>query len=48
LQVLSNVLSGLMHARHLRRPQLVTAAEEEDHGHNGAMKYEIHVDGAAR
>jgi Tfp pilus assembly protein PilN len=48
LQVVSNVLSGLMHARHLHSPQLVSAAEEEAHGQDRGMKYEIHVDGAAR
>lgn len=45
--VLGGVLQGLMHARHLQSPTLVTAAAEEEQGQDAGVKYRIHVDGAA-
>lgn len=47
LGVISAVMHGLMNAKHLRSPKLVSAALDNVHGHGGAMKYEIHIDGAA-
>lgn len=48
LGVLSGVMHGLMQARHLHSPTLVSAVLDKVHGHDAAMKYEIHIDGAAR
>lgn len=47
LGVLSQVMQGLMHAKHLRSPSLVSAVLDKEHGEDTAMKYEIHIDGAA-
>lgn len=48
LGVLSSVMHGLMQAKHLRSPTLVSADLDKVHGQDTAMKYEIHIDGAAR
>lgn len=47
LGVLSSVMQGLMRAKELRSPTLVSAALDKMPGQETAMKYEIHVDGAA-
>lgn len=46
LAVLSGVMQGLMHAKHLRSPTLVSAALDKVRGRASTMKYEIHIDGA--
>lgn len=48
LGVLSGVMHGLMHAKHLRSPILVSASLDKERGQDTAMKYEIHIDGAAQ
>lgn len=47
LSVLSGVMQGLMHAKDLRTPTLVSAALDKERGKATAMKYEIHVEGSA-
>lgn len=47
LGVLSRVMQGLMHAKHLRSPTLISAGLDKERGQDTAMKYEIHIDGAA-
>jgi Tfp pilus assembly protein PilN len=48
LSVLSGVMRGLMRAKQLRSPTLVTASSEKQQGQDAGLKYEIHVDGAAQ
>lgn len=47
LAVLSGVMEGLMHAKHLRHPTLVSAALDGERGEVPEMKYQIHIDGTA-
>lgn len=47
LAVLSGVMEGLMHAKHVHRPTLVSASLDKDRGEIPEMKYQIHIDGAA-
>lgn len=46
LGVLSRVIQGLMHTKHLRSPTLISAALEKERGRDAAMKYQIHIDRA--
>jgi hypothetical protein len=48
LSVLSGVMRGLMRAKQLRNPTLVTASSEKEQGQDAGLKYEVHVDGAAQ
>lgn len=48
LAVLGGVIHELMRAKHLHSPTLVSAIAEKPQGEDAAMKYEIHVDGAAQ
>jgi Tfp pilus assembly protein PilN len=47
LAVVSGVMQGLMRAKNLHSPTLVSATAEKEHGRGDGMKYEIHIDGAA-
>jgi Tfp pilus assembly protein PilN len=47
LGVVSGVMQGLMRAKHLHSPTLISATADKEHGHYAGMKYEIHVGGNA-
>lgn len=47
LAVLSAVMSGLMHAKHLGSPALVSAVLDRELGQETAMRYEIRIGGTA-
>lgn len=44
LGVIGGVMQGLMRAKHVRSPMLVSATLDTVHGADSAMKYEIHID----
>ncbi len=48
LSVLSAVMRGLLQARRLHRPTLISAQSDEVRGRNAGMNYEIHVDGTTK
>jgi Tfp pilus assembly protein PilN len=47
LAVVSGVIHGLMRAKQLHNPMLVSAAADAAYGRDAGMKYEIHIDGVA-
>jgi hypothetical protein len=46
LEILGNVIRGLMQAQRLRHPRLMNALADKEQGREVGIKYEIHVDEA--